>query len=883
MRDQAEASVPLQPAPWGTLLATGAALLAAWAAAGSLGWMSPVLRHAMVWLGIAVAILGTNPFRAAGAHEITTLRLTGSQWAVIFAVVLAVGAPLWLSDMGGVLGVALLLAALANTQAGPAARLTRLAAFSVAGFAWYRFAVEAVPAVWMATDLVGQGLGRIAGSIALRPLRVGATMAGLDLLVLSAGMVGGWIGCTRGPRARRMAAAGARILIGHLVFLIVLCFADDIAARLPAAPAAPESDLEQTPLWFWGDAVRSLLPWNAPLLGGLIHIMVVTGILRRTIVPDVGLPPNATGGWPGRQFRVGFWAVVAVVGLAVVMPAAARLAPFRADLAGRTVAVYDRGLFDWGRPTPGRYGDTAAGTLGMLPDLVESLHGRLTRTQSLAPADLAQVDLLVLFHPTRPWSETQLQQLWDYVKRGGALLVVAENRVEDGALRSAFDEVLAGTAICVRDDSAVAASTDWEGGLQTAGCAAAVDVPAALNPFGIEAGSSLQLGLRADPLVVGRYGFSGSGSDSSTDGGRYTAGRPLGDLVLAAQQRVGQGRVVVLGDANPLTNLGTVSAYPFTARLLAWMANRGSDPQAGWRQALVLADSVLLIVLVLSGGVGRLSLAILAFGLSLFACATINARTSEVLPDGRRTPSGPSRLAYIGAGHLEGHAGSSWADDGINGLALSLMRSGHLALLLDRLDAARLERAGMLISIAPGRSFSTAERDVIRRFVERGGIWVCTVGAEQSRVVAPMLAEFGFDVPHSPVGPTDKAHETEAVGAFYAPYYETDKGLANVLFREGWPIAWNGQDVDVHVENDQGAAFVATRPVGHGMVAVIGDSKFALNRNLERPDGQPVAEGFQNGDFWRWFLTVIHRQTPWVPPLTKPAAATKAPAKEGRP
>lgn len=885
MRDQAEVPVPRQPAPWGSLLAVAAGLLAAWASAGSLGLMAPVLRQAATWLGVAVVLLGVWPFRRAAAGEVTALRLTGAQWAVVFSVVMAMGANLWVPGVGGVLGVAVVLAAVASAHTGTSARLLRLVAFSVVCFAWYRFACEALPAVWMAADLVGQSLGRLAGALTARPMRVGATFAGLDLLVLTASVMIGGLAGSAGPRARRAAIAAAAILVGHLVFLTVLGFAPEIASHLPPTPPPPEADLEQTPVWFWADAVRAVLPWNVPLLGGLIHAGLVILLLRRLVVSDDGFPTASTADWPGRPLRIGYAGGAVAVALALLLPVAAILAPFRADLTGRTVAVYDRGLFDWGRPAHGRYGDPAAGTLGMLPDLVESMHGRVTRPQGLSETDLAQADVLVLFHPILPWTETQLQQLWDYVRRGGALLVVAENRVEDAGARSAFDEVLAPTAIRVRDDSAVAASIDWEGCLETAGCAAAVRVAPALNPFGIEGGSSLEIGPRASPLVIGRYGFSGLGSDASADTAeRYATGRPLGDVILAAQQRIGRGRVVVLGDANPLTNLGSVSAYPFTCRLLAWMAAGGVvDPQAGWRQALTLVGSAALIVLLLSGGLGRLAMTALALGLSLFVCSTINANFSDVVPDGRPTTGGPSRLAYLGASHLEGHAGSSWADDGINGLALNLMRSGHLALLLPKLDAARLARAGMLVSIAPGRSFSADERDLIRRFVERGGVWVCMVGAEQSPVVAPLLAEFGFNVPHSPVRPAEQAPETDAVGSFVAPYFETDQGDAQVMFREGWPIACNAPDATVHVQSDQGASFIVTRPFGHGTVAVIGDSKFALNRNLERPDGQPVAEGLQNGDFWHWFLAVLDRQAPWVPPLRKPNAPAASAAKEARP
>lgn len=875
MPDPADLPVQSQPATWGSVLAAASGLLAAWADAGSLGLIAPPLEHAVVWLCLATAVVSAWPFRPALPGEATALRLTGTQWGVIFAALLVIVLYAWLPGVGGALGVALVLVALAGAQVGSSGRVLRTAAFAVAGFGLYRFAYQTVPAVWMLADLLGQGLGRLVGLIFARPLRVGATFAGVDFLVLMAGVYGAWLMSTPRPRGRRAASVAGIILTGHLVFLILLAFAPQIAAWLPAAPPPPEAELEQTPLWFWGDALRAILPWSLPLVAGLIHAAVVVLIFRWT---DCGHPLMSAEASPGRhpRLRLAYWA--ASIGLALLVPVVATLMPFRADLSGRTIAVFERGLFDWGRPTYGRYGDSAAGTLGMLPELVASLHGRLIRSANLSASELQQADVLVLVHPTRPWSQQQLQRVWDYVRRGGALLMVAENRMDQGGVTSAFDEILAPTSIRVRNDAALSANTDWEGSLEPSGCAAAVDVPSAQNPFGIEAGSSLEIGWRACPLLVGRYGRSAVGDDA----GRDQAGARLGDLVLAAQQRFGRGRVVVLGDTNPFTNLGSVSAYPFTCRLLSWMASRGADPQAWWRQAVAICGALGLIALLLNGGASGLCSAVLAFLTAMIVCTVINAKFSEVLPDGRPAEGGPSRLAYIGAAHLEGHAGASWADDGVNGLALHLMRSGRLALLLPQLDAARLERAGMLISIAPGRPFSPDERDLIQRFVDRGGIWICTVGAEQSRVVAPLLAEFDFRVPHSPVGPDETAQETEAVGSFFAPYYQNEQGQAEVMFQEGWPIACDARDITVHVQSNEGAAFVATRPVGQGMVAVIGDAKFALNKNLERSDGQPLDEGYRNADFWRWFTTVLQRQPPWTPPLGKPERPAKGPAKEAR-
>jgi hypothetical protein len=59
---------------------------------------------------------------------------------------------------------------------------------------------------------------------------------------------------------------------------------------------------------------------------------------------------------------------------------------------------------------------------------------------------------------------------------------------------------------------------------------------------------------------------------------------------------------------------------------------------------------------------------------------------------------------------------------------------------------------------------------------------------------------------------------------------------------------------------------------GKGKFVVIGDSSFAMNKNLERKDGRPIEGMRENADFWRWFLTTLKNEKVWNPltPTTAP-------------
>ncbi len=54
-----------------------------------------------------------------------------------------------------------------------------------------------------------------------------------------------------------------------------------------------------------------------------------------------------------------------------------------------------------------------------------------------------------------------------------------------------------------------------------------------------------------------------------------------------------------------------------------------------------------------------------------------------------------------------------------------------------------------------------------------------------------------------------------------------------------------------------------------GMVAVIGDTGFAMNKNLEDVNGWPIEGMRENAVFWRWFLSLLEDRADepvWVPP-----------------
>ena len=53
---------------------------------------------------------------------------------------------------------------------------------------------------------------------------------------------------------------------------------------------------------------------------------------------------------------------------------------------------------------------------------------------------------------------------------------------------------------------------------------------------------------------------------------------------------------------------------------------------------------------------------------------------------------------------------------------------------------------------------------------------------------------------------------------------------------------------------------IVVRRLGRGLVAVVGDSCFAMNKNLEKDSGEPFEGLRENADFWKWFLAFLHQE-----------------------
>jgi hypothetical protein len=880
-------------------------------AGGSAGLLAHPLRHLLTLLLLGSAIVGAWPgggsvFRAAVvlAAAAGGVVLTSSASPVVNVLAAAVVLVVLAFGQGEI-------AATWRQRLNPtsaSARVLLTAASAVGISAVFCLALASIPMLWHAADCCAGFMGRAAGLITGHDLRVGASFGGMGFLVLMAAFYAVWLGAAPGPRLGRAVYGAAAIIAAQAVYLCLLAWCPAVLESLPRVK--PEDP------WSWAGLWRAALPWNVPAVGCLLQLAAAWFMIRWSLwqAPQgagAGSAGNArapaAGAW---RWRSAALPVVAVLS-AILLPVAVTLSPGVSDLRGKKVVLYEKGFLNWLKPEHGEYGRLSVGMYGMFPTFVESLGGRCVISPDLSESDLAGADVVIVIYPNKPWQSGQLDRLWRYVRRGGSLMLFGEHTTRekdgqsgsDGATapttgatmtatasaanekdgQSRFDEVLAPTAMRVAFDSAMFQVGGWLHSYEGLSHSATAGIRDDRNAFGVVIGASLEARWPARPLVLGRWGWCDSGDEGSPHammGNRaYDAGERLGDVVLAAEQRLDDGRIVAFGDTSTVQNAIMIGSHAFVSRLLGYLAGHGSSTQDLWRGVLGLLLACGLVAAIASRPTAcGLAWAALALAAATATCLAVNDCRDEVVPSGRHAK--PNNLAYIDNSHLETYSEEGLRDDGVLGLELTLMRNGYLVMTMPEFSAERLSQAGMFISIAPAKPFSGRECLAIRRFVEGGGIFILTAGWDDRLGCQSVLREFDLRI-----GMPEANELPRPLGHFKSPFIRTDSYTCYVRFHAAWPVNCDDPGAGVVAYGLEPSLLPSAQPnnvpvilkraVGKGWVVLVGDSGFAMNKNLERIDGRPIEGMRENSDFWRWFLTTLRGLPAWIPAGPAPAGATK--------
>ncbi len=868
------------PLPVHALLILVLSLFAAWLAAGSLGWLAPPLQKALTWLAFATIVVA-----ALADHR----RMNRQKGLVLGgATLLAVLMTASSLPVVNLCGVALLLAAIAQVRPGTIAVVCGPAALAAMALAVYRLLCDSSATVWTFANTVGRLEGLWAGWLTGRPLLIGASFGGLDFLVLMAALTTAWLMATPRPRLGRAAWAVLFIILAQNAYLVLLAFSVDLSGLLPPQVKSSFTNVSHLGIWTWGNALRALLPWNLPLLAALLHGMVAAGMFRLTAWPmtlhdlqsESDDPSAAVAdkprnrslqGDPARPYNAKNWQrnwqCFAPSGLFIVAVAALTFTPLQPDLKGRRIVAYDDGATDWGIADPGDVPPGKRPRYGLLPALVESLGGELIRSRDLAATDLSAADVLIVL-PSRAAIADDLQsRIWRYVAAGGRMIVAGDPETTLGVQEDVLNALLRPTAMSFRDDTANSLTERWEYNLQSAPHAATASSNPGQNHFSFDRAASIRVSWPAGPLVAGRWGWDEVGTDPDRpEPLAYTPGNHLGDLVLAAQQNIGQGTVVVLGAAACLSNDGIPFSYTFTGPLLSALAANQPTPLVWWRQLLgVAAAGAAIVVLFRRIDMAGVAVAAVAVTLTLLACRQFNNVAAQLLPSGTSAAAQP--VIYVDGSHLEGMGKDPWGENGIGRFMRVLAGNGYLPLVAPDVSLERLKKAAMLISIAPGKAFGSGEIAAVDQFVKEGGFLLSMVGSPDAGPSQALLQSCGLVVPPVPVPPWVNQLETTPDGNFQYPRGQS----AMVEFYASWPaFSTQGGELWPKDEPDKRPVIAGNR-IGQGQAFVIGDSAFALKKNFELFAPNP--------DFWRsqlqtWLGHSAERPRPVAPNTVTPNTGT---------
>ena len=280
-------------------------------------------------------------------------------------------------------------------------------ALGIGLFALVQLAVVYGALPWYGLRSMSEAISRGVGALSDRPLALRPSFSGLEIYLLALAIVvaGMRLGGRREIRRGIVAIFSVTVLYGFYLRLF---------ATLPFTFAEIEADgswrhrLSGPYAFFFPLRMGLVL---APLLAGPLAWQLARGTTRDPVVIARRRFPVMVG--------VGAAAIVAVVCL---VPRPSSEAPERV-----TVALYEKGFLNWGKPNPLIYGRGSTGMLGMLPEFLQT-RGRETRMIDTIDDDsLDGADVLVIINQDELFTPETLAAIRRFNESGGGLLVIGDH------------------------------------------------------------------------------------------------------------------------------------------------------------------------------------------------------------------------------------------------------------------------------------------------------------------------------------------------------------------------------------------------------------------------------------------------------------------------
>ncbi|MFC2013851.1 DUF4350 domain-containing protein [Chloroflexota bacterium] len=489
------------------------------------------------------------------------------------------------------------------------------------------------------------------------------------------------------------------------------------------------------------------------------------------------------------------------------------------SISGAEVAFYEKGFLNWNTPTFEHFGARSAGMFGNLPSFTEKIGLKSRRIDKITENSLSGTKVLVIINIKEEMSQSEVEAIWEFVGDGGSLLVMGDHTFYGQDGKNWLNEILKPVDIKYNFDSADFFIGGWLHSYEYAKHPITHRLSDEENEAGIVVGASLEAKYPAVPIIMGKYGYSDMGDVLNSDGGylgnlKYDMSEKLGDVVLAAEQKYGQGKVLVFGDTSGFVNSILVNTHPFINRVFTWLASDSTPIAYPIRLALCLVFLAPAVVLFwrTNRNVTTLFFSALVILVIMISAPSIGSWKTE------RTLTGD--IAYVDASHFGRFSLESWREDGTMGLHLNLMRNGYLSFLLKGFSPEKVAGSDLLVLIAPTKPFTRNEVKMLQAYVKNGGRLILTVGWEERSASTLLLEAFNCRLEPVPLGHfKTQVSNTEETAMFY----------------EAWPVYSDDVEAEVLCSYDK-YPLISLKDYGKGKFVVVGDSYFLLNKNLEMED-----------------------------------------------
>ncbi|RLF36751.1 MAG: hypothetical protein DRN08_00740 [Thermoplasmata archaeon] len=539
--------------------------------------------------------------------------------------------------------------------------------------------------------------------------------------------------------------------------------------------------------------------------------------------------------------------------------------------SGKKILFYGENMLGtWDLPCYGKYGRESSGMFGLLPVylnksgynveiMVENKTMFLLKNQpeyenitryvnitdyitllecSEVKTDvLKDVDVFIVVNLNTSFSQTEKKAIIYFIEQGGSLLVMGDH-TNVGGIQKPLNDLLQPFGIRYKFDSALPLHTQhrWIPCYHLPHNPVIYNIDS-MDEIQISVGASLDTNWFVSPTIIGRYGFSDKGNPLNSEMAylgdyEYNPGEHLGDIILAATAYHGKGRVLVFGDTSPFQNTAIPYSYPLIDNVFIWLTSQKTGTMKHIQNIISLSLlSIILILHIVSPRKNKTKKSPYPV-LPLFSIILIVAMTTSTAINSVTTknnvPELDDNIVYIDVSHGERFNLQFFTDDSLSGLMLNLMRNNYLPLLLRELSWNKISNANMLIFNAPTKSFTSTEIDLIKQYMEKGGIVILSAGYEDKYPLFPLLQNLQLDIQDIPLGPV--------------PYVEsnTEEFEDKPRFVDSWPIIYDEKNNAYRSFYnftlsywDQTYHLMVFVKHGKGGLLLISDSQFLLDKNIE--------------------------------------------------